>query len=482
MKFRSGLLLAWLMTASLVSAENLTQANMEKAQAVIDAAVEAYGGADRLSGIQSVVVMHETVNIATGQSKAAEPPWDRNESSGTTAIDLENGAFATRNAGTGGGFEFNNGTIINGDESYQLNFRAGTIAKIAEPDFDTTSGPFMRVTPAMLVRQVRDRAQNAYYLGETEVDGSTYDVVGFSMAVGPAISLYFDKETHMLRRSERVLTGFGLVEYRFNDYEVVEGIPFNKSFALYLNGDENMARTNKKTMVNVPVEKMLVAEEGLSEAPAVAADPMGQQEVADGVFLIGGNGTYAMFIEMNDYFVAVGGTAGIPERIDMLREASADKPIKYGVMTHHHFDHVLGVTAYEQEGATVVGSVAHEAVIREAAENSELLNFKGVEDRIVLEDGSRRVELIDIGPTAHTDHLVVAWLPEEGILFEADHFAMPQEGPPPPAVSSTKTFATALKEHGIRPKLIVSAHSPRPGTMEDLEGAINRDAVMVSQQ
>jgi hypothetical protein len=94
----------------------------------------------------------------------------------------------TRNQGTAVGFEFNNATIINGEQSAQLDFRAGTHAKIAEPDFDTASGPFMRVTPALLVRQLHDRSQNAYYLGETTADDQLYDVVGFSMAVGPALN------------------------------------------------------------------------------------------------------------------------------------------------------------------------------------------------------------------------------------------------------------------------------------------------------
>ena len=146
------------------------------------------------------------------------------------------------------------------------------------------------------------------------------------------------------------------------------------------------------------------------------------------------------------------------------------------------FDHVLAVSTYEQEGATVVAANAHEQVVRDAADNGELLDFHGVDDRFVLEDNSRRVEIIDIGPTAHTEHLLVTWLPDDGILFEADHFAMPRSGPVPPAVSSTKSFAKALQENDISAKLIVSAHSPRPGTPDDLQDALDKNAVVVSQK
>ena len=482
MKLNTSLLLVSALSASLVCAENLTQKNVAKAQAIIEAAVEAYGGTEKLDAINSVVIEHETENVATAQSRKAAPPWDRNSSAGVNAIDLGKEVFVTKNHGAGGGFEFNNATVINGEESYQLNYRAGTAALIAEPDFNTTSGPFIRVTAALLVRQIRERVQTAHYLGEVESDGRIHEVVSFSMEVGPAISLYFDKETHRLNRSERVLPNFGLVEYRFTDYKSIDGIPFNQKLEFFFNGDENFVRKNLKTKVNESFDALIKVDSKLERAAAVTPDPLSRQQIDEGVYLIGGTGTYAMFVEMDDYVVAIGGTAGIPDRIEQLREVVQDKPIKFGVMTHHHFDHVLGVPAYEAEGAMVIAATTHESVIRDAAEDGDSLKLKTVDDRYVIEDKNRRVEIIDIGPTAHTEHLLIAWLPQEGILFEADHFALPANGTIPPAVSSTKTFAGALIEHGIDPDKMLSAHSPRVGTMNDLQAALEKEVVTVGSR
>jgi glyoxylase-like metal-dependent hydrolase (beta-lactamase superfamily II) len=482
MKVYASLLLAGVLSASLVCAENLTQKNVEKAQAIIEAAVEAHGGPEKLESVNSIVVEHETEIVATGQSRHAAPPWDRNPQAGIDAIDLENAVFVTRNHGTGGGFEFNNATVINAEESYQINYRAGTAAPIAEPDFDTTSGPFIRVTPALLVRQLSEHSRTAHFLGEAKVDGRTHDVVAFSMEVGPAISLYFDQETHRLHRSERVLPNFGLVEYRFSDYKSIDGIPFNQKFELFLNGDENMVRKNFNTKVNESFDDLTEVDSKLELAAAVTPDPLSRQQIDEGIYLIGGTGTYAMFVEMDEYVVAVGGTAGIPDRIESLREVVPEKPIKFGVITHHHFDHVLGVPVYESEGAAVIAATAHESVVRDAAEDGESLMLKTIDDRYTIEDKNRRVEVIDIGPTAHTEHLLVAWLPEEGILFEADHFALPANGSIPPAVSSTKTFAGALIEHGIDPAKMLSAHSPRVGTMKDLQAALDKEVVTVGSK
>ena len=481
MKSIISLSLAGVLASSLVCADNLTERNVAKAQSIIDAAVTAYGGDKGLDGLDTLVVEFESLNYSVDQSRGAEPPWDKSESVGFNAIDLDNSIFVNRATNAGGGFEGHNGTIINSDESYQLDFRAGTVAKIVEPDFATTSGPFVRVTPALLVRTLEERAANAYYLGEAAVDGKDYDVVGFSMTVGPAISLYFDKEDHLLRRSERLFPQVGLVQYEFLDYESVEGIPFNKTFKLFLNGDPNIERKNIRTEVNKPLAELMVVDANLQSIPEVEPDPLSRQEVADGVWLIGGGGTYAMFVDMGDYVFAAGGTAGIPERIESLREVVGDKPLKYGMLTHHHFDHVMGVSAYESEGATLIAATAHEKVVRRAAENGDALKVKLVDDRMTLEGAERTVEIIDIGPTAHTEQLLVAYLPEEGILFEADHFTLPRVGPIPPAVTSTQTFAEALGREELGVKLIFTAHSPRAATMDDLRTALETEVFQASR-
>ncbi|MDH3863900.1 MAG: MBL fold metallo-hydrolase [Gammaproteobacteria bacterium] len=481
MKSIISLVLAGVLASSLVCADNLTEKNVAAANEVIDAALEAHAPGGKLEDLGTLIIEFDRVVYSFGQSRGTEPPWDKSESSGFSAIDLDNSVFVTRTTNSGGGFESHNGTIINADESYQLDYRAGTAAKISEPDLDTASGPFIRVSPPLLVRTLAARRANAYYLGETQIDGVDYDVVGFSMTVGPAISLYFDKDSHLLRRSERIFAGVGLVQYEFLDYETINGIAVNRTFNLFINGDANVEQKNRVAKVDKPLDHLLAVDARLDVIPEVQPDPLSRQEIADGVWLIGGNGTYVMFVDMGDYVFAAGGTAGLPERIDSLREVVGEKPLRYGMLTHHHFDHVMGVGTYEEEGAVLIASAAHEKIVREAAADGEALKLETVADRMTLEGETRSIEIIDIGPTAHTEHLLVAYLPEEQILFEADHFAMPQAGPMPPAVSSTRTFAEALGRKELTARLILSAHSPRAGTMDDLRAALTKEVFQASR-
>ena len=464
-----------MLATGFVSAEETLPLNaVNRAGEVIDAALEAYGGAEAISKLNSVARKSHYTTWATNQSRSPGPPWDENEQMNFSAIDFEKETFVGKNKGSGNGFDFNASQIIKADEGWQVSYRAGTVTPIAEPDFNTTSGPFIRVTAPLLVKQLQNRRQTSHWLGEVEFEGRPHDVITLVMEVGPALSLYFDRETHLLSRSERVLPPFGQVDYRFTNYEKVDGIPFSKTFKLYVNDEPNIYIDIKSTKVNQSIDSYAEVPKNLEmvEVAPPAPSEVELQEIKEGVFLIGAGTTYAMFVEMDDHVIAVGGTAGIPERIKALKAVVKDKPIKYGVMTHHHNDHVLGVPAYQGEDAVVLTVKEHEAVVRAAATDADSLKLRFVEDKYVFDDGNRKLEIIDIGPTPHVKHLLVAWLPEEGILFEADHFPNPTNGRMQPAQAVTKRLAEAIDQMNLDVKFIVGAHSPRVASIDDLRQAL----------
>jgi len=461
------------LSSGALFAETLPLKSVNKAGEVIDAAIEAHGGTENISNLKTLVRKSEFTNFATGQSRKPGPPYDQNETWSFNAIDLENDIFVARNKGEGGGYVFKQGTIINGENSWQMDYRAGTAAPIAEPDFKTQSGPFVRVTPVLLMRQLQTRRNTSNWLGEVEVDGHMQDVITLVMEVGPALALYVDRETHMLTRMERVLPPFGQVEYRFLDYTMIDGIAFNQKFQLYVNGDENLIIDIKETSVNASLDDYLKVPGDLEQVAAVTPDPLSTQEIDEGVFLIGGNGTYALFVEMEDHVVAIGGTQTVPASITEMRKEIADKPIKYGVLTHHHSDHVPGAAAYAEEGATIITFKENrEVVLKAAGDDQAKLEF--VEDRMTLTDGNKTIELYNIGPTPHAENILIAYLPDEGIIFEADHFPQPRNGAIPPAVPATVAFAKRLNELELDYNKLIGAHSSRVASPEDVKTALGR--------
>ena len=171
-----------------LTAGSLALKSVNRANEVIDAAIDAHGGAEALAGLKTLTQESDYINYATGQSRKPGPPYDRGQQRIFNAIDVGNEVFVNRSSGEGGGYVFDNGVIINAENSWQLDYRAGTSALIAEPDFDTRSGPFIRVTPALLMKQLQARRQQSNWLGEAEVDGRLHDVITLVMEVGPVLA------------------------------------------------------------------------------------------------------------------------------------------------------------------------------------------------------------------------------------------------------------------------------------------------------
>ena len=449
---------------------------VNKANEAITAVIEAYGGVDRLNALNSVARKSEFTTWATNQSLRPGPPWDEGSQVNFSAIDFENETFVGKQKGSTGGFNFHNVQVIKGEEGWNIDRRAETLTTQANPSFDNASGPFIRVTAPLLAKQLQNRRHTSHWLGEVEFEGRQHDVVTLVMEVGPALSLYIDQDTHLISRSERVLPPFGQIDYHFSDYQDINGVPFANEFKLYANGQPNIYIDYAWTRVNEPITEYAALPTDYETLEAVAQPTeVALTEVEEGVFLVGAGGTYAMFVEMDDHVVAVGATAGIPDRIKKLRETVADKPIRHAVLTHHHNDHLVGVKTWEAEGATLYTVKANEEVVRSNAEDGDALDLAFVEDRYVFE-GGQRLELIDIGPTPHVEHLLVAWLPDQGILFEADHFTNPANGVMPPAQPVTKALAAAIEAKGLDVKKIVGAHSPRVATMADLRTSLEKAA------
>ncbi len=118
-----------------------------------------------------------------------------------------------------------------------------------------------------------------------------------------------------------------------------------------------------------------------------------------------------------------------------LGSATADAPIRWAVNTHQHGDHTYG-NSLLPDSTVLIGQTA----MREALSSDPLFEnvppvWEPVPDwgdvtrrlpsltldrELTLHLGGRRVDLRHPGYTAHTPGDVVAWLPEERVLFTGD--------------------------------------------------------------
>jgi len=117
--------------------------------------------------------------------------------------------------------------------------------------------------------------------------------------------------------------------------------------------------------------------------------------------------------------VAYGRPTGGQQYVDEIKKVT-DKPIKYLIYSHHHYDHVAGGKAFKDAGATIV---AHRrakerlAVLKDP--NTPLPDQTVGNSGRVINLGGTRVELKYLGLN-HSDSTLVTYLPKEKLVFIVD--------------------------------------------------------------
>jgi len=205
------------------------------------------------------------------------------------------------------------------------------------------------------------------------------------------------------------------------------------------------------------------------------------QKAADGVWYLTGGTHHSVVVEMSDHVIVVEGPLNDDRALAVIKETRTlvpSKPIKYLVVSHHHFDHSGGARAFAGEGVTLISHDGNRAYLEKIAaapatvapdhlaKSGRKPIVEGVRDRRVLTDGTRTVEIRSISGIAHADDMLMVYLPKEKILIEADAYT-----PPPPnaqPMSPPSVFTVSLVENIKSQGLVVDQILPLHGRMVPL--------------
>ena len=225
----------------------------------------------------------------------------------------------------------------------------------------------------------------------------------------------------------------------------------------------------------------LAAPADVRSAPAaVATATVEVEEITDGVWYLAGQSHHSVLIEFDEYLVLVEAPQSDTRTlavIERARELQPDKPLQYVVNTHHHFDHSAGIRAAVSEGLTVITHEVNRSfyedivarqhsIVQDAlSRNPQPLTAETVtgDEPYELTDGSRTMQLFRVLGDLHSDGILMAYLPAERILIEADDYSPTSREAPFAAV-----LLQNIEDRELRVDTILPLHGG-VSTYEDLE-------------
>ena len=270
-----------------------------------------------------------------------------------------------------------------------------------------------------------------------------------------------------------------LFEALYTDYKDFAGVKFPTKIVQRQGGHPILDLTITDVKPNAAVS--IQAPQGRGGAPAgAAAAPAGAiptQKLAEGVYLILG-GYASVAVDFKDHILIIEGPQSEARGLAVIAEAKKlipNKPIRYLVNTHHHFDHSSGLRPFVAEGATIVTHQINEPYYRKLFTAQRTLNpdrlsqsnrqptFETVGDRKELTDGNQVVHLHRLRDSGHNDGLLVAYLPKLKLLIEADAYnpaPQPPTAPPPQVSPYVANLAANIDRLKLDVENIIAVHYP----------------------
>lgn len=475
---------SWMITLALAALSQTALA--QDAKAVVNAASAAMG----VDGLNSIHYFGVAQNGNLGQNNNANQPWPM-----ATANDYVRAIDFTQPASRATWSNFALGvagapTLV----PAQMVITPQNAAWVQQLEIWITPWGFLKGAAA---NNATVRAQNA---GGKRTQVVTFNSPGKSPGGQPYKVVGTINSQNLVEKVqtwvENPVLGDTLVEVEYTHYrDAAGGLKYPAQVVQKRGGWPTFTAFILGANANPANLQRLMAATGPAATPPPAAAGPTSEKLADGIFRI--NGAYnALAVEFADHILLFEpGSQNEARAQAIIAEAKKvipNKPIRYGVISHHHFDHTGGLTAAVAEGITLVTPEVNRDFLMTALSAPRTLapdalsksgkkpvieGFKG--DKRVFQDATRTFEVHVIKGLPHSDGLVIGYLPKEKIMVYADMFNLPPANIPvpiPPAIS-TVVLLDNLDRLKLDIDRVLSIHTLNPNrltSVADMRASLGR--------
>jgi glyoxylase-like metal-dependent hydrolase (beta-lactamase superfamily II) len=229
-----------------------------------------------------------------------------------------------------------------------------------------------------------------------------------------------------------------LIETDYSDYKDFSGVKFPSHIVQKQGGYMVLDLNVANAQPNV-ASAALTVPDSVKNAPPPGVH-VESSKLGDGVWFIGGGTHNSVVVEFKDYITVIEAPNSEERSLAVIAEAkrlAPNKPIKYLINTHHHWDHSSGIRTYVAEGATVITQEVNKQYYEQSwkkprtlapdklAQSPRKATFITVKDKYTLTDGTQTIDLHLLLNDKHNGDMLFAYLPKQKVLVEADNFTPP---------------------------------------------------------
>ena len=439
---------------------------------LVDEAVAALGGADRIRAVRTLVQEGEGVHYYLGQDVRPHASGQTFKVTGYRRIvDLGNRRARTELTRTPTFLYFQGQQPqrqvqgIDGDIGYNVG-ASGNANRVNETTAEERQLEFYHHPIALLQAALAPGAS---------ISATSERVARITLSGNRQFDLTLDAQgvpTRIATLTAHPNLGDIVLSSEFGNYADVNGVRLPARIATKVDDFTTGEITLTSQQIDSTIDATAPTSAASAPLPRQAQPVVVAEDVAPGVWRLAGQSHHSALIEFQDYLLLIDAPQSEARALAVIakaREMRPGKPLTTLVTTHHHFDHSAGVRAAIAEGLSVIthegnqeffSEIAkrpHTVVADRLAKSPREARITTVKDEMTIEDASRRLVLYHVPAHQHSETMLVGYLPRERVLIEVDTF-IPNVPSNPYIVGSARTMVEQVKRRGLAVDRIVPLH------------------------
>jgi glyoxylase-like metal-dependent hydrolase (beta-lactamase superfamily II) len=327
------------------------------------------------------------------------------------------------------------------------------------------------------------------------VDKVKYNVVSYTVQNKYKVEGYINDQNMVARVRTWIdndVLGDMLCEATYDDYRDFDGVKVPGIMIVKQGGFATSILVVSDAKANIPVSIPAATVPPLPPAVTVVSE-----KIADGVYYLTGGTHHSVLVEFGDHVTLIEAPLNEARSLALLTEVKRiypNKPLTEVVNTHHHFDHAGGLRTFVDSGVAIITQDLNKKFYERTFAAPRTLNPDKLErskkkanivtfsDKKVLTDSLRTLELYLVKNNPHSDDIVMAFLPKEKVLVEADLYTPAEPNVPGPVVAPPGAVAllTNLESLRLDFNTILPLHGPGRVSRAELYTFVHKPYIEVS--